>query len=293
MAIASETRRHTPRATTHTARGIATREIQARPIVNPPRTPAPAAPVRIQALAECQRPIASATYSSSGAGAPAAKPRRERTQPPTRNRAIRLLNIAVAIVGLIITAPLQLVIAILVKLSSPGPILFTQPRIGLDRRSRDSGEDRRRRRVDLGGKPFRMYKFRTMRVDSPADGVWARPGDPRVTPVGRFLRSTRLDELPQLYNVVKGDMNIVGPRPEQPRIFLELDRSIVGYRERQKVPPGITGWAQVNCNYDQCLEDVKRKLAHDLEYIRRRCVAEDVRIMARTLPVMLFRRGAL
>ena len=222
-----------------------------------------------------------------------------RTLPSSRqaagDRALRWLNVAVALIGILLTAPLMFAIAVAVKITSPGPVLFLQPRIGLDRRtgSAPAGSEDRRRRVDLGGKPFRIYKFRTMRVDFSVKSVWAQRDDPRITPVGRVLRTTRLDELPQLFNVLLGDMNIVGPRPEQPRIFLELLGQVDGYRERQKVPPGITGWAQVNCSYDQCVDDVRRKLAHDLEYIRRRSVVEDVRIMARTLPVMLFRRGAL
>jgi lipopolysaccharide/colanic/teichoic acid biosynthesis glycosyltransferase len=124
------------------------------------------------------------------------------------------------------------------------------------------------------------------------DQVWATFDDARVTPVGRFLRSYRLDELPQLWNVLKGDMNIVGPRPEQPQIFDELRQELERYTVRQKVLPGITGLAQVSQGYDQTVEDVKRKLGFDLEYIHRRSPLEDLRIMARTAPVMIFRKGA-
>jgi len=225
------------------------------------------------------------------------RPRMPRPARPraASERALRVLNVAVAVVGIAFTAPLMLVIAALVKLTSPGPIFFLQPRIGQDRRAVEEpgGTEDPRRRFDLGGKPFRIYKFRTMRADLSLRNVWAQRDDPRITPIGRVLRATRLDELPQLFNVLRGEMNVVGPRPEQPRIFLDLLDQIDGYRERQKVPPGITGWAQINCAYDQCVDDVRRKLAHDLEYIRRRSVAEDVRIMVRTLPVMLFRRGAI
>src|SRR5690606_22550363 len=108
-----------------------------------------------------------------------------------------------------------------------------------------------RRRVDYGGRLFRIYKFRTMRVSSEERQVWARQNDPRVTPIGRVLRQYRLDELPQLFNVLKGDMNVVGPRPEQPEIALRLREQIDGYTNRHRVPPGITGWAQVNLDYDQ------------------------------------------
>jgi lipopolysaccharide/colanic/teichoic acid biosynthesis glycosyltransferase len=136
-----------------------------------------------------------------------------------------------------------------------------------------------------------MYKFRTMTcVPARAEERWASPDDGRVTRVGGFLRATRLDELPQLVNVLKGDMNIVGPRPEQPTIFQELRREVGSYPERQKVLPGITGWAQVNLGYDTSVEDVKKKVELDLEYIERRSAGEDLMIMAKTMPVMVFRR---
>jgi lipopolysaccharide/colanic/teichoic acid biosynthesis glycosyltransferase len=205
-------------------------------------------------------------------------------------RARRALNILVALVGLVVTAPLMLVIAILIKLTSPGPILYRQLRVGIDRRSRSGGHWRRK--VDYGGRLFLMYKFRTMRV---ADGgerqVWAAPDDPRVTWVGRFLRKYRLDELPQFVNVLKGDMNVVGPRPEQPEIFMTLRDQIQKYQERQRLLPGITGWAQVNQPYDQDIDDVRRKLQLDLEYAQRPSALQDLRILARTVPVMMFRKG--
>jgi lipopolysaccharide/colanic/teichoic acid biosynthesis glycosyltransferase len=127
---------------------------------------------------------------------------------------------------------------------------------------------------------------------APDAEVWARPDDPRVTPVGRILRLYRLDELPQLLNVLQGDMNIVGPRPEQPGIFVRLRQEIERYQERQRVPPGITGWAQINQHYDSSLEDVRRKVRYDLEYIARRSVLGDVKIMLRTLPVIVRKLGA-
>jgi lipopolysaccharide/colanic/teichoic acid biosynthesis glycosyltransferase len=122
--------------------------------------------------------------------------------------------------------------------------------------------------------------------------VWATQGDPRVTPVGAFLRKTRLDELPQLINVVLGDMNIVGPRPERPSIFAELRQNIELYPLRQQARPGITGWAQINRAYDSSIDDVRAKVEFDLEYLERQSVLEDLKIMARTLPVMLFKRGS-
>ena len=138
-----------------------------------------------------------------------------------------------------------------------------------------------------------MYKFRSMRVDAEKNGqaVWAMKRDPRVTLVGRVLRRTRLDELPQLYNVLKGDMNIVGPRPERPTIFADLRATIPEYPMRQRVKPGITGWAQINQSYDACVDDVRRKVKYDLEYVQRQGLVEDLRIMSMTVPVMLFGRG--
>jgi lipopolysaccharide/colanic/teichoic acid biosynthesis glycosyltransferase len=139
-----------------------------------------------------------------------------------------------------------------------------------------------------------MYKFRTMRaIDGSGSHaqVWATPDDPRITRVGKLLRLYRLDELPQLVNVLLGDMDLVGPRPEQPAIFARLREVIPGYQARQRVRPGITGWAQINLHYDSSIDDVRRKLAFDLEYIGRRSLTEDLRIMLRTLPVVAGRFG--
>jgi lipopolysaccharide/colanic/teichoic acid biosynthesis glycosyltransferase len=206
----------------------------------------------------------------------------------------RLINVSFAAVALIALAPVMLLIAILVKLSSPGPVLFVQWRVGLDRRSgSDGGIHNFRRQVDYGGRLFRLYKFRTMAVSNAQNEVWAHRADPRITRIGRFLRDYRLDELPQLINVLKGDMNVVGPRPEQPQIFQQLRRSMDQYGRRQRVRPGITGWAQINACYDQTLDDARRKLALDLEYISRHSAMEDLKIMARTVPVMLLRQGAV
>jgi len=200
--------------------------------------------------------------------------------------------VAVAALGLVIAAPVMLLAAIAIKLDSRGPLIFKQKRVGLDRRGdRGLGSKNRRRQADLGGRVFTMYKFRTMtHQPAGAQEQWATKQDNRVTRVGRFLRATRIDELPQLYNVLKGDMNIVGPRPEQPTIFQELRREVGAYQERQKVLPGITGWAQVNLGYDTSIEDVKRKVELDLEYIERRSATQDLAIMAKTMPVMVFRK---
>jgi lipopolysaccharide/colanic/teichoic acid biosynthesis glycosyltransferase len=206
---------------------------------------------------------------------------------------VRLLNVSASAVLLLLAAPLMLLIAALVKLTSRGPAFFRQTRVGVDRRSPASAPVRWRRTYDYGGRLFTMYKFRTMVAADPDNPlqVWAQPDDPRVTPVGRVLRRFRLDELPQLLNVLKGDMNLVGPRPEQPRIFAELRDQVQRYSERQRVLPGITGLAQVKLPYDSCVDDVRNKVELDLEYIASRSVRRDLHILLRTVPVMLLRRG--
>jgi lipopolysaccharide/colanic/teichoic acid biosynthesis glycosyltransferase len=203
------------------------------------------------------------------------------------------LNLLVALMAVVILLPVLLILAFLVWISSPGPVLYTQVRVGLDRREVAKRAQNHRRERNLGGRPFTIYKFRTMRVDAEhhSGAVWAQQSDPRVTPIGRLLRQYRLDELPQLVNVLKGDMNIVGPRPERPTIFAELREHIAEYPLRQRAKPGITGLAQINHHYDRSLEDVRTKVHYDLEYIRRQSVAEDVRIMLKTVPVILRRRG--
>jgi lipopolysaccharide/colanic/teichoic acid biosynthesis glycosyltransferase len=205
----------------------------------------------------------------------------------------RVLHLLLALIAIIITLPVMFLIAVLVRLTSKGPVLYTQVRIGLDRRMPLAGSLNHRRERDLGGRPFTIYKFRTMWVDAEhaSGAVWAQQSDPRVTPLGRLLRQYRLDELPQLFNVLKGEMNIVGPRPERPTIFAELREHIVEYPLRQRAKPGITGLAQINHHYDRSLEDVRTKVHYDLEYIRRQSVAEDLRIMLKTVPVILLRRG--
>ena len=206
----------------------------------------------------------------------------------------RALNVTVAGVGMVVLAPFAGLIAVLVKLSSPGPVFYAQTRVGLDRRALRGDRYQTRREEDLGGRVFTIYKFRSMRVDAegPGEAVWASKDDPRITAIGDLLRKTRLDELPQLWNVLRGEMNVVGPRPERPSIFLSLRTQVENYHLRQRVRPGITGWAQINQAYDSCLDDVKNKVALDLEYINNRSLWLDVRIMTRTLPVMIGRKGA-
>jgi lipopolysaccharide/colanic/teichoic acid biosynthesis glycosyltransferase len=205
----------------------------------------------------------------------------------------RVMNVGLAAIGLILAAPIMLVFAILVRLTSRGPLFYTQARVGLDRR-RDTSHlsDYDRRTRDLGGRAFLILKFRTMRTGAETNGaVWAVRRDARVTPIGRVMRKYRIDELPQLINVIRGEMNIVGPRPERPSIFSRLCDDIAEYPLRQRARPGITGLAQVNQAYDTSIDDVRAKVRYDLQYIERQGVAEDLIIMARTVPVMIFRKG--
>jgi exopolysaccharide biosynthesis polyprenyl glycosylphosphotransferase len=172
-----------------------------------------------------------------------------------------------AIVGLLVFLPLFAVLALVIKLTSKGPVFFRQPRVGQN------------------GRVFDIIKLRTMHSDAEQSTgpIWAKPNDPRITPVGKFLRMTHLDELPQLLNVIKGEMSIVGPRPERP-IFVDRFRNqIPYYSERLRVKPGITGLAQVCHKYDETLRDVKRKLAYDLLYIQRMCLMVDLAILFMTV----------
>jgi lipopolysaccharide/colanic/teichoic acid biosynthesis glycosyltransferase len=213
---------------------------------------------------------------------------------PVESRARRVLNVATAAVGITLTAPLMLMIAVLVKMTSPGPILYRQVRVGLDRRNPRLPWGNHRRTIDYGGKPFTIYKFRTMTTAASRSSaqVWATRNDARVTSLGRILRKYRLDELPQLFNVLRGDMNVVGPRPEQPTLFANLRTQVTQYGVRQMVRPGITGWAQINHHYDASIDDVRTKVALDLEYINRQSFGEDLKIMLRTVPVLVFKKGA-
>ncbi len=197
------------------------------------------------------------------------------------------------LVALIVTLPLWLIIAVAIKLTSRGPVFYTQTRVGIDRRRVPLGKDDPRRHTDIGGRPFTIFKFRTMRVDAERHSgpVWATRGDTRVTRLGRLLRQMRLDELPQLINVIRGEMNIVGPRPERPSFVAGLREKIPDYSRRHQVKPGLTGLAQVSLEYDSNIDNVKNKLEYDLEYIRRRSLLEDLKIILKTIPVVLFRRG--
>ena len=188
----------------------------------------------------------------------------------------RLLNFSVALIALMVSLPLLPFIVLAVKLGSPGPILYRQQRVG--------------RR----GKVFYCYKFRTMRQDAEADtgATWAADDDPRITRVGKFLRSSRLDEIPQLWCVLKGDMHFVGPRPERPEFVEWLSKEIPYYDVRHVVRPGITGWAQVQYKYGNTLDDAREKLQYDLFYIKNASIGLDMLIMFQTIKTVLLSRGA-
>jgi sugar transferase (PEP-CTERM system associated) len=185
-------------------------------------------------------------------------------------------NLILAAFGLIVALPIMIVAALAVRLSSRGPILYRQERVGMD------------------GVPFTMFKFRSMRVDAEAGtgAVWAQKNDPRVTPVGRVIRNLRIDELPQLVNVLRGEMSIVGPRPERPEFVGILSEKIPYYPQRHAVRPGITGWAQINYKYGDTLEDTIAKLEYDLYYIKHMSWSLDSYIIFHTVKAMALVRGA-
>lgn len=203
----------------------------------------------------------------------------------------RALNAGIAMVSLLLLSPVFVLIAIAIRLTSRGPVIYAQTRVGLDRRWRETLALRERRHEDLGGQVFTIFKFRTMRVDAErfSGAVWAQENDPRVTPLGRVLRKFRLDELPQLWNIVRGDMNIVGPRPERPSIVARLREDIAEYRFRHRVRPGLTGLAQINQHYDSCLDDVRAKVRWDLQYIAKQDAWLDIRVMLQTIPAVLLK----
>lgn len=202
----------------------------------------------------------------------------------------RLLDTAIATVALVALSPVMFLSALAIRRESRGSVLYSQVRVGLDRRQRPapSMNGSERRRVAGYGRPFKIYKFRS-RVQGAERGtgpVWCSERDPRITKVGSFLRRTHLDELPQLVNVLRGEMSIVGPRPERPEFVERLAAEIPGYRQRSAVLPGITGLAQVKYRYDRDLQSAATKLLYDLYYIRNGGLLFDVKIMAATLGVM-------
>lgn len=201
---------------------------------------------------------------------------RELGPSPRSLAAKRVGSYAVALVGMLLTAPIMALVWLLVRMTSPGPAIYRQKRVGLN------------------GRVFEVLKFRSMYIDAEArtGAVWARKNDPRITPLGRWLRTLRLDELPQLFNVLRGEMAIVGPRPERPEFVRVLSEQIPFYGQRHAVPPGITGWAQINHGYGETIEDTIEKLEYDLYYLKHLSFSLDVYIICNTFKVMLLGRGA-
>lgn len=188
----------------------------------------------------------------------------------------RAMDIVVAGLGLLLAAPIMGAVAALIKLTSPGPVLYAQQRVGQH------------------GRVFTIHKFRSMRQDAEAGtgAVWAQKNDSRVTPIGRFLRKTRLDEIPQLWNALVGDMSMVGPRPERPEFVDDLTKQIPFYGQRHVVKPGVTGWAQVRYTYGASVEDSLQKLQFDLYYIKNMSIALDLFIIFKTVKTVVLRQGA-
>ena len=187
----------------------------------------------------------------------------------------RAIDIVLSCIGLLLTLPFFPLIALAIKLYSPGPVFFSQERFG-------SKEKR-----------FALYKFRTMRQDAEkvTGAVWAEKNDPRVTKLGRFFRGSRIDEIPQLFNVLKGDMSFIGPRPERPEFVEKLKLVIPYYSKRHFIKPGLSGWAQVRYPYGSSVEDAFEKLRYDLYYIKNICPFLDTLIFFETIKVVLFGRG--
>jgi lipopolysaccharide/colanic/teichoic acid biosynthesis glycosyltransferase len=207
----------------------------------------------------------------------------------------RTFDIVASLFGLLLFGSILPALALIIKLDSPGSVFYHQERVGINRRrqrrlSLASGE---RRKVLQPGRPFRVHKLRTMCSNAEADGPqWAKQGDARITRVGRFLRKTRLDELPQLWNVLKGEMSMIGPRPERICFIRQLENDVPFYHDRLLVKPGLTGLAQVRNGYDDSLESVRRKVEFDREYIRRCGPLTEVGILLETVRVVLKGEGA-
>lgn len=206
----------------------------------------------------------------------------------------RVFDIAASLLGLVAFAVLFPFLAVAIKLDSPGSVFYSQDRVGINRRRRRVRADQQdRRKVLQPGRPFRIYKLRTMRNDAEASGPqWARQGDARITRVGRFLRKTRLDELPQLWNILKGDMSLIGPRPERLCFIHKLEKEVPFYHDRLLVKPGLTGLAQVRNGYDDSVESVCRKVEFDRQYIRRGGPLTEMGILLETVRVVIKGEGA-
>jgi len=205
----------------------------------------------------------------------------------------RPIDVVLATLATIALFPLALIVAIAVRLDSRGPVLYAQERVGLDRRRANGPTPiRGNRRKRMGfGRPFTIYKFRSMVADAEKEtgAVWAKAQDPRATRVGSFLRRSHLDEIPQLLNVLRGEMSMIGPRPERPQLFGNLVAQIPQYALRCRTLPGITGIAQIKNGYDDSLQSAARKVQYDLYYIRRASPVLDLKILMGT--AMIFVRG--
>ncbi|KAA3634812.1 MAG: sugar transferase [Calditrichaeota bacterium] len=216
----------------------------------------------------------------------------------------RILDIVGSISGLILTLPVWLVIPVLIKLDSPGPVFYSQVRVGQNRRKRDRRvyqqaeidcqRNRDRRRDNYGGETFKVIKFRTMVNDAEKNSgpVWASKNDSRITKLGAFLRKSRIDEIPQFLNVLRGEMSLVGPRPERPNFVMDLTEKVEGYERRLEVKPGLTGLAQVESGYDDSISSVVTKVKYDVEYIENRSIWLDIKIMFKTVKVVFTGKGA-
>lgn len=199
---------------------------------------------------------------------------RARNSSPIGNSVKRLIDLAVGACIAIAVLPLIPIVMLAIKLDSSGGIFYSQERVGLD------------------GRRFRIVKFRSMRSDAEPNGAqWAQKNDNRVTRVGRIMRNTRIDELPQLWNVLRGDMTLVGPRPERPQFTEQLAEQLPGYNARHIVKPGLTGWAQVNYRYASSLHDTRIKTEYDLFYVKHSSLVLDAKILVRTIAVVLGRKG--
>jgi len=198
-----------------------------------------------------------------------------RGQRARANEVIRaLMHRAVALVGAALSLPIALFTAILIKIDSRGPVLYKQERVGQN------------------GRVFTLMKFRSMRTDAEKDGpVWAKSEDERMTRVGRIIRKIRVDEIPQFWNILRGDMNFVGPRPERPHFIAQLAQEIPFYEQRHLIPPGLTGWAQIKYPYGASIEDARQKLQYDLYYIKNQNLTLDATILFETIKTILFGRG--
>lgn len=206
----------------------------------------------------------------------------------------RVVDVVIALAALGLFALILPLIALAIKIDSPGSVFFFQERVGMNRRRRSqSRPEQERRKVLQPGRPIRVMKLRTMRNDAEKSGPqWARKDDARITRVGKFLRTTRLDEVPQFVNVLRGEMSVIGPRPERLHFVRKLEQEIPEYHERLLVLPGITGLAQVLNGYDEDTESVKRKVQLDRRYIHECSVVQDLRILATTVRVVLKGEGA-